>query len=72
MNTAKLKGKMRELGMTQQDLANITGKSLSAINRKLQREDGELFSISEANLIAKAMHLTQEETSAIFFSDSVV
>lgn len=57
--------------MTQEDLAGITGKSLSAINRKLQREDGELFSIKEANMIAKAMNLTQEETNAIFFSDIV-
>lgn len=71
MNTAKLKGKMRELGMTQEDLAGITGKSLSAINRKLQREDGELFSIKEANMIAKAMNLTQEEANAIFFSNIV-
>ena len=44
MNTAKLKGKMKELNVTQEELAKLIGVSLSTINRKLQN-DGESFTV---------------------------
>ena len=44
MNTAKLKGKMRELNVTQEELAKLVGVSVSTINRKLQ-DNGESFTV---------------------------
>lgn len=66
MNTAKLKGKMRELNVTQEDLAKLIGISLSTLNRKLQEENGEGFTIGEAMRIRNSLKLSAEEASQIF------
>lgn len=66
MNTAKLKGKMRELSITQEDLAKSIGISVSTINRKLQEVDGASFTVGEVSKISKVLALTPEESSQIF------
>lgn len=65
MNTAKLKGKMKELNVTQEELAKLIGVSLSTINRKLQ-DDGESFTVGEVQRIVSALHLTADEARLIF------
>ena len=67
MNTAKLKGKMKELNVTQEELAKLIGVSLSTINRKLQN-DGESFTVGEVQQIVSALHLSADEARLIFFT----
>ncbi len=60
----KLKGKMRELGMTQESLASAISVDRSTLNRHLK--NGTDFTIGEANRIIKVLGLTNEEATAIF------
>ena len=67
MNTAKLKGKMRELNITQEELAKLIGVALSTLNRKLQDDrSGDAFTIGEVIKIVEVLKLTKEEAIAIF------
>lgn len=66
VNTAKLKGKMRELDVTQENLAKQIGMSLSTLNRKLQEEDGSSFTIGEVVKITEALRLSSEDATQIF------
>ena len=72
MNTAKLKGKMREKEITQEEMAKKLGIALSTMNRKLQSsEDGDSFTVGEANRIFHILELSTDEAMAIFFADAV-
>lgn len=72
MNTAKLKGKMRENGITQEEMAKRLGIALSTMNRKLQSSaDGDSFTVGEANRIFRILELSADEAVAIFFADAV-
>lgn len=69
MNTAKLKGTMREKDLTQADLAQMINVAISTLNRKLKNDDnGKTFTIGEATKIAEALGLSNEEASNIFFT----
>lgn len=65
MNIAKLKGKMVEKGMNVDELATKVGINRSTLYRKL--DGGEKITIGEAMKIKKALGLTSEEASVIFF-----
>ena len=71
MNTAKLRGKMREMSVTQEQLAKKMGMSLSTFSRKLNVENGETFTINNLNVMLEALSLSQEELSTIFFARAV-
>lgn len=66
MNIPKLRGKMVELGYSVESLATELGIYKSTLYRKL--DNGEKFTIGEAQEIRKALNLTDEEATAIFFS----
>lgn len=68
MDTAKLKGKMRELGVTQEELAKLIGVSLSTLNRKLQ-DNGDSFTIGEIQRTVKALHLSSDDARIIFLPE---
>lgn len=68
MNIPKLKGKMRELNITQENLAKSIGISIATLNRKLQTEQGEAFTVGEAMKIAEILGLDGTEASDIFLS----
>lgn len=63
----KLKGKMRELGMTQDSLAAAISIDRSTLNRHLKT--GTDFTIGEANRIIKVLSLSSEEAMAIFLPE---
>lgn len=70
LNTyAKLKGLMREQGLTYSDLAKTIGIShtsfVSEINQKTE------FSVSEARAIKDALHLSVDQYVEIFFAIKV-
>ena len=67
MNTAMLKGKLREKSMTQLDAARGIGISLSAFNAKLNETHGE-FSLGEVRALKNLLDLDIAQTDQIFFS----
>lgn len=70
VNINKLKGKIVERGLNVEKLAERIGLDKSTLYRKINN-DGETFSIREANLICKELVLTGTEATAIFFSQYV-
>ena len=70
VNINKLKGKIVECGMNVEILAEKIGMNKSTLYRKLGSTD-DVFTIREADLIAKELKLTYSETNAIFFSQIV-
>ncbi len=63
-DTMKLKGKMKENGMTQEGLAAAIEIDRSTLNRRLKT--GEDFTIGEANRIVSVLMLTADEALSIF------
>lgn len=70
VNINKLKGKIVENGLTIEKLADNIGIDRSTLYRKINN-NGETFTIKEADLIVNALNLTAEEAKAIFFSQLV-
>ncbi|MGB4018175.1 MAG: helix-turn-helix transcriptional regulator [Syntrophomonadaceae bacterium] len=70
VNINKLKGKIVENGLTIEKLADNIGIDRSTLYRKINN-NGETFTIKEADLILNALNLTAEEAKAIFFSQFV-
>lgn len=70
VNVNKLKGKIVECGLNVETLAGQIGIDKSTFYRKLTN-DGETFTIGEADSIAMALNLTGDEVNAIFFSQYV-
>lgn len=70
VNINKLKGKIVENGLTIGKLAKEIGLDRSTLYRKINN-DGETFSIREANLICSVLGLTGQEATEIFFSQYV-
>lgn len=68
MNRNLLKGKMRELQITQRELSAKTGMSLPTFNAKINGHNGREFTLSEIKLIQKNLRLTTREVEAIFLS----
>ena len=64
MNVAKLKGKMVELGINVETLAEMIGVDRSSLYRKLNNS-GKV-TIGEAKRIKEALSLTDDEAIAIF------
>ncbi len=67
VNTRKLKGKIREMGLTQKEFADKIGINNSTLNRKLN-SSGISFSIGEAHQIAVLLSLSNKECIDIFFA----
>lgn len=65
----KLRGKIVEKRMTQQELAEKVGISKSTLNRKLK--NGDKITIEEANKITRVLGLTKEEALSIFLKATV-
>ena len=70
VNVNKLKGKIVEKNMSVEEVAKRVNIDRATFYRKLA-QNGESFSISEADAIVKALDLDGLEASAIFFSQFV-
>lgn len=66
INCAKIKGRLRELGKTQADLAAYTGMAQSTINQKINGER-PLF-LDEAESFARFLKIPDAEFTSYFFS----
>ena len=69
MNINKLLAKIVEVGMTKPDLAKQCGISLSGFYKKIRGESA--FDQREISMISRALGLTREEITSIFFEDVV-
>ena len=68
MNVNMLKGKIKENDMTQEDVANKIGLSLSRFNAKLNETGGDEFSIGEVRSMKNLFKLQPEQVDQIFFA----
>lgn len=71
MNRDLLKGKIREKSMTQGDVAERIGISLSRFNAKLNNSGGAEFSLGEVRAIKSLLGLDSEQVELIFFEEKV-
>ena len=67
MNINLLKGKIREKGLTQADVADRMGVSLSRFNAKLNGRGGAEFNLREVQALRGMLSLTAKQTEQIFF-----
>lgn len=65
INVSKLKGKIVEKGMNQQQFAKYINIDRSTLYRKMANDSS--FTVEEANKIVEVLDLTPEEALAIFF-----
>lgn len=65
-NVSMLRGKMVERNISVEELAEKLCVDKSTLYRRLDRE-GDTFTIKEASIIVRELHLTKEEAIAIFF-----
>ena len=65
VNTQKLIERMKELGISQQELADVCSVKRPTINQKLHGV--RPISLSEAQIIQKALKIPENEFGAYFF-----
>lgn len=70
VNVNKLKGKIVEKELTIEKLAEKIGLDRSTLYRKINN-NGETFTIREANMICTELGLSGKEATEIFFSQYV-
>ena len=61
INTAKLKAKLKERNMTQEELAKLMGKNPATINFKLNNEIGETLTIEETSMMKDILQISVPE-----------
>lgn len=67
MDKNLLKGEIRAKAMSQADVADKIGISLSRFNAKLNGTNGAEFTLSEVIAIKQVLNLTFDKTDSIFF-----
>lgn len=70
VNVNKLKGKIVENGFSVSVLADKIGMDKATLYRKLN-DNGDYFTIAEADRIVNALNLNSKEGTAIFFAQFV-
>jgi hypothetical protein len=69
INTLKLKAKLKEKNMTQEELATKIGINASTLNQKINNTIGETLTIEEATKMSEVLDISREERMDIFFVD---
>lgn len=69
INYAKLKGLMAERGLTVVSLSHMLGVSRQSASDKVNGK--AKITLTEAQTIAKALHMDKEERDLIFFNECV-
>ena len=70
VNVNKLKGKLVERGMNVEAVADLMGLDRATLYRRLAN-NGDTFTIGEADTISKILELTRNEVNEIFFAQYV-
>ena len=66
IKTNKLKGRMKELGITQKLAADVLDIDPATFNKKTNGRDGSVFTVTEANEFANLLKLSALEKANIF------
>lgn len=66
LNVPKVRGRMRELGITQKDVATALGVACPTASQKLNRI--RPMNLDEAETLAKLLRLDDSEFGVYFFS----
>ena len=69
INHAKLKGLMAERGLTVVELSHMLGVSRQSASDKVNGK--AKISLTDAQTIAKALHMDKEERDLVFFNEFV-
>lgn len=67
----KIKGKTRELRMTDEQVAGFIGIHPSTYYRKLNSENGGTFTLNQIFKIVDLLKFTKSEAADIFFADKL-
>ena len=68
-NTAKLKAKIVEKGMVQEEIAQALGMTIATFNYKVNNK--REFKASEIKRLSEHLSRTAEEVNTIFFAEEV-
>ena len=66
VNTDKIKGRMRELRITQADVAKVLGLRQSTVNQKINNVRG--LSLDEADKLQNLLKISPLEFASYFFA----
>ena len=69
INTLKLKAKLKEKNLTQEEVANRLGINPSTFNKKINNEIGETLTIQEATNLKNILEITNNDMVDIFFAN---
>ena len=69
INTLKLKAKLKEKNLTQEEVANRLGIKPSTFNKKINNEIGETLTIQEATNLKNILEITNKDMVDIFFAN---
>lgn len=67
INTGKIKGRLRELGLTQSDVARALGLAQPTVAQKINRV--RPMTVEEAEKLSQLLKISNEEFSAYFFAE---
>ena len=70
VNKFKLKGKIAESGMRQDEVAALIGTSPASFSAKVNGRSG--FTVSEVDLLRNVLKLDKEDVFNIFFAEDVI
>jgi transcriptional regulator with XRE-family HTH domain len=67
VNTNKIKGRMREMGITQRDLSGLIGYDPATINRKINDKTGYFLKAKDIEKLIEVLNI--EDPKEYFFTD---
>lgn len=69
INTLKLKAKLKEKNLTQEEVAIKLGINPSTFNKKINNEVGETLTIQEATNLKEILGIANNDIIDIFFAN---
>lgn len=71
INTNRIKGRMRELVLTQEEVAAELHMHPSTFNKKLNCRDGAILTVDEASLLGDLLGWSAEQKGEVFFTSNL-
>ena len=68
LNILKIKARLKEMGLTQKNLAQKMELNEATINAKLNDENGRTLTIDETNKILKILQIAKTDINDYFFA----
>lgn len=67
INVLKLKARLKEKNLTQEDVSKLLGINPSTFNKKINDVEGEYLTIKETNLLKEILEIPLNELKEYFF-----